>query len=152
MSIILYIVISSLIISLGSLIGVVTLSLNEEKLQRAIIHLVSLSAGTLLGGAFFHLLPEASKSVDIVLLLEIVVISFIYFFFIEKLLHWRHCHEGKCNIHTFGYLNLFGDGIHNFIDGLILAGTYLVDIRVGLITSLAIALHEIPQEIGDLEF
>ena len=68
---------------------------------------------------------------------------------LEKLLHWRHCHKKNCDVHTFGYMNLFGDAVHNFIDGLVIAATFLTDIRLGIITSFAIALHEIPQEIGD---
>src|SRR4030042_3621903 len=67
----------------------------------------------------------------------------------EKLLFWRHCHKGDCHHHTFGYMNLVGDSIHNFIDGLVIASTFLVDFNLGIATTMAIALHEIPQEIGD---
>jgi len=73
----------------------------------------------------------------------------VLFYLIEKIFHWRHCHQDHCDVHTFGYVNLIGDSIHNFIDGLIIAATFLVDVRLGITTSLAIALHEIPQEIGD---
>jgi zinc and cadmium transporter len=144
-----YIIIATFIISLGSLVGVFTLVLKEEKLSKILLFLVSLSAGALTGGAFIHLLPEASEKLEGSSLFGIVLLSFIIFFFIEKLLHWRHCHKGQCHVHTFGYMNLFGDMIHNFIDGLILAATFLTDIKLGLITTLAVALHEIPQEIGD---
>lgn len=102
-----------------------------------------------MGGAFFHLLPEAAEKFEGGGMFTIVLISFILFFFVEKLFHWRHCHKGKCNIHSFGYMNLFGDSIHNFIDGLIIAATFLTDVKLGFITTLAVALHEIPQEIGD---
>lgn len=144
-----YIIIASFIISLGAFVGIFTLALQEDKLSKILLFLVSLSAGALMGGAFIHLLPEASEKIEGNTLFTTVLFSFIFFFFVEKLLHWRHCHKGKCNIHTFGYMNLFGDSIHNFIDGLIIAATFLVDIKLGIITSFAVALHEIPQEIGD---
>ncbi|MBU0637020.1 ZIP family metal transporter, partial [Patescibacteria group bacterium] len=80
---------------------------------------------------------------------KIFLISFIAFFLIEKIFHWRHCHKADCTIHTFGYMNLIGDSIHNFIDGLIIASTFMIDFKLGITTTLAIAIHEIPQEIGD---
>jgi zinc and cadmium transporter len=110
---------------------------------------VSLSAGALMGGAFLHLLPEASENISIDLLFGIFLVSFICFFLVEKLLHWRHCHKENCAIHTFGYMNLVGDSIHNFIDGLIIASTFMINPSLGVATTLAIAMHEIPQEIGD---
>jgi zinc and cadmium transporter len=67
----------------------------------------------------------------------------------ERLLHWHHCHEGKCEVHAFSYLILFGDSIHNFIDGLIIAASFLVDINIGFVTTLAVISHELPQELGD---
>jgi zinc and cadmium transporter len=79
----------------------------------------------------------------------VVLLAFVGFFLIEKLFHWRHCHKENCEIHTFGYMNLVGDTLHNFIDGLVIASVFLVDFKLGMITTLAIALHEIPQEIGD---
>src|SRR3972149_4789546 len=132
----LYIFISTFLISTGALIGILTLAMQEEKLNKFLLLLVSLSAGALMGGAFIHLLPEASEDLEAVNVYRIVLISFIVFFFIEKLFHWRHCHKGECNVHTFGYMNLFGDAIHNFIDGLILAATFITDIRLGVVTPL----------------
>jgi len=149
MEVLSYIIIASFIISLGALVGVFTLALREDKLEKILLFLVSLSAGALMGGAFIHLLPEASEEIEGDVLFTIVLFCFIFFFFVEKLLHWRHCHKGECKTHTFGYMNLFGDAVHNFIDGLIIAATFLTDIRLGIITSFAVALHEIPQEIGD---
>ncbi len=149
MSTFFYILIATTLISFGALVGIFTLAINEQKLNKILLLLVSLSAGALMGGAFIHLLPEASEELNGKALYGIVLLSFISFFFLEKLFHWRHCHKGKCDIHSFGYMNLFGDTIHNFIDGLILAATFMTDIRLGFISTLAIALHEIPQEIGD---
>jgi zinc and cadmium transporter len=77
-----------------------------------------------------------------------VIVGFVIFFILEKVL-WRHCHEKDCKIHTFAYLNLFGDGLHNFLDGLIIAAGFLAGSEIGLVTTLAVAFHEIPQEIGD---
>jgi len=149
MIILFYILISNFIISLISLIGIFTLMIKEKLLQKILLFLVSLSAGALMGGAFIHLLPEAQEKYRDGNMFLIVLLSFIFFFFVEKLLHWRHCHKGKCEIHTFGYINLFGDAVHNFIDGLVIAATFLTDIKLGIATSLAVFLHEIPQEIGD---
>lgn len=144
-----YILITSFIISLASLVGIFTLSVKKELLNKILLFLVSLSAGTLMGGAFLHLLPEASEKLSGTLLFSLVLFSFIIFYFIEEVFHWRHCHKMECKVHTFGYLNLMGDSIHNFIDGLIIAATFVIDVKLGITTSLAIAFHEIPQEIGD---
>jgi len=149
MSTLFYILISNFIISLGGLIGVLTLTINEKLLQKILLFLVSLSAGAMMGGAFIHLLPEAQEKYRNGNMFIIVLLSFIFFFLVEKLLYWRHCHRGKCEIHIFGYMNLFGDSIHNFIDGLVIAATFLTNTKLGIVTSLAVVLHEIPQEIGD---
>jgi zinc and cadmium transporter len=136
-------------ISLCVFVAVFFLYLKKETLSKITLFLVSLSAGALMGGAFLHLLPEAASKIEAEKLYLVTLSAFIFFFFMEKLLHWRHCHKADCPIHTFGYMNLFGDSIHNFIDGLVIASTFLIDFKLGIITTLAIALHEIPQEIGD---
>ncbi len=141
---------ASIIISLISLVGVIGLLLKETLLKRALIFLVAFGAGGLIGGAFLHLLPEAVENTDepaTVFLFTLV--GFIAFFFLERYFFWRHCHEGKCDVHAFTYLNLWGDGVHNFIDGLIVGTSFIVSIPFGCATSLAIILHEIPQELGD---
>jgi len=143
------IVIATFLISLGALVGVFTLAMNEKKLEKILLFLVSLSAGALMGGAFLHLLPEAAEKIEDGSIFGIVLLAFVFFFLVEKLLHWRHCHKEHCDVHTFGYMNLFGDVVHNFIDGLIISAAFITDVRLGIVTYLAIALHEIPQEIGD---
>ncbi|MBM3245715.1 MAG: ZIP family metal transporter [Candidatus Omnitrophica bacterium] len=141
---------ASLAVSLISLIGIFSLLLKEKLLSRILILLIGFSAGGLLGGAFLHLLPESLEySHDYLKPFILVLLGFIIFFILEKYLYWRHCHEGKCEIHAFTYLNLIGDGIHNFIDGLIIGTSFVVDINIGIVTTFAIIMHEIPQELGD---
>jgi len=149
MSTLTYIIIASFLIASGALIGIIALAVKKELIEKILLPLVSLSAGTLMGGAFFHLMPEAAEKLEINNLLYIVLFSFILFFFIEKIIHWHHHHTAECEVHTFGYINIVGSSIHNFIDGLIIAATFLVDVRLGITTSIAIASHEIPQKIGD---
>ncbi len=143
------ILIATFLISLCVWIAVLFLFFKKETLSKITMFLVSLSAGALIGGAFLHLLPEASEKMEPEKLFFVVLFAFVGFFLIEKLFHWRHCHKENCEIHSLGYMNLFGDFIHNFIDGLVIAGVFLIDFKLGIVTTLAIALHEIPQEIGD---
>jgi len=143
-----YILISTILISLISFIGVFTLSLNDKLLKKILLALVSFSAGALMGGAFIHLLPESVESSGSEMIIY-VLFGFVLFFIIEKILFWRHCHDGKCDVHTFRYMNLIGDAIHNLIDGLVLAVSFVVSLALGISTTIAIAFHEIPQEIGD---
>lgn len=143
-----YILISVIFVSLLSLVGVIFIGLQEKKLRRILNFLVSFAAGALLGGAFFHLLPEAIEEIGEKTFL-FTAISFLLFFALEKFLHWRHCHLGHCNEHAFVYLNLLGDGLHNFLDGASIAAAFLTNVPLGLSTTLAVIFHEIPQEIGD---
>ncbi len=141
---------SSVIVSLIAFIGIITLLFREKLLNKILIFLVAFSAGGLIGGAFLHLLPEAIKNIhDTSHVFIYVIIGFIFFFILEKYFYWRHCHTENCEIHTFTYMNLAGDAIHNFVDGLIIGTSFTVNIQFGLITTLAIILHEIPQELGD---
>ncbi|MBT6690717.1 ZIP family metal transporter [Candidatus Parcubacteria bacterium] len=145
----LIIIIASFSISFCAWAAILFLYVKKEVLSKITLFLVSLSTGALMGGAFLHLLPEASEKIEASKLYLIVLFAFVFFFFMEKVLSWRHCHKENCPVHTFGYMNLFGDALHNFIDGLVIASTFLIDFQLGMATTLAIALHEIPQEIGD---
>lgn len=140
---------ASIAVSLISLAGIITLLLKDKLLDKALILLIGFSAGALIGGAFLHLLPEALESGGSQAVFLYVILGFIFFFILEKYLHWRHCHEGVCDAHAFTYLNLIGDGIHNFTDGLVIGASFNVNIDFGIITALVVILHEIPQEIGD---
>jgi zinc and cadmium transporter len=143
------IILATFAISLISFVGIFTISAGKKNLSKITIFLVSFSAGTMMGGAFLHLLPEAAENFDPRNLNLIVLSSFIIFLLIEKILHWRHCHKQNCSVHSFGYINIIGDGVHNFIDGLIIAASFVVSPILGISTTIAIAFHEIPQEIGD---
>lgn len=149
MAILLLTVGANFVVSLGALMGIFSLPFNEKKLGRILLFLVSLAAGVLMGNAFLHLLPEAERELSDGQLFPVVLFSFLLFFLMEKLLQWRHCHQGQCDVHTFGYLNLIGDAVHNFLDGLIIAASFLADVKLGMITTAAVAVHEIPQEISD---
>ncbi len=148
----LYSLISVLVVSAISLIGIITLSVKSEKLEKFLIYMISFAAGALLGDAFIHLLPEAIESSNFTLNISLFVLCGIGFSLItEKVIHWRHCHHmtTKTHQHNISVMNLIGDGVHNFIDGIIIGASYLISIPVGLATTLAIIFHEIPQEIAD---
>lgn len=141
---------ASIAVSIISLIGIFSLFINEKALNRLLLLLVGFGAGALIGGAFLHLLPEAlEKSTDFILTFIYLISGFVLFFILEKYLYWRHCHKGKCEIHTFTYMNLIGDGIHNFIDGLIIGAAFFTDAGIGMVVTIAIVMHEVPQELGD---
>lgn len=148
-----YAILSVFLISLISFIGIFTLSLNTKRLRKILLYLISFSAGALLGDTFLHLLPETIKGGSLTFNTSIyILLGIVIFFVLEKFIHWDHCHghmleEG--HVHPFAYMSLFGDGLHNFLDGVIIAASYLVSIPVGLATTIAVAIHEIPQEIGD---
>jgi len=141
-----YILGATLLVSLISLLGIVFL-LTKKKLDKLLLIFVSFAAGGLIGGAFLHLLPEAISIGTSALIY--VIIGIIIFFILEKFLYWHHCHKKNCKEHGFTYLNLIGDGMHNFIDGIIIAASFITSIPIGIATTFAIIFHEIPQEIGD---
>ena len=146
----LYALIASVIVSLISLIGVLALVIKDNLFKKLIIFLVAFAAGGLIGGAFLDIIPEAAEYVkDITQLFLYVILGYMLFFILEKYLHWRHCHSAECKIHRFTYLNIVGDIVHNFCDGLIIGTVFLVNIKVGIATTLAIIFHEIPHELGN---
>ncbi|MBN1643484.1 MAG: ZIP family metal transporter [Dehalococcoidales bacterium] len=148
----LYAIPSVILVSLISLIGVFTLALGQDKLKKVTFILVSFAVGGLLGGAFVHLIPEAFEELGINLLSALyIVIGMLIFFILEKFIRWRHCHipTSAEHVHPIVTMNLIGDGVHNFLDGLMIGASYIVGIPVGIATTLAVVLHEIPQEIGD---
>jgi zinc and cadmium transporter len=121
----------------------------EKKLEKFLIFFVSFETGALIGGAFFHFIPEALEKISLINTAYLVLLGFVIFLFLEKVLYWHHCHKENCHEHPFTYLLLYGDAVHNFIDGLLIAGAFVVSIHVGIITSILIIAHELPQEIGD---
>lgn len=157
-SVIVFTIMSVIIVSFVSFIGIITLFFRREKINNLIILLVSTSAGTLFGGAFLHMIPEAIEknngfgiSISLLALLGIVI-----FFVLDNLIHWGHSYSQSSLMHTkdnsnigIAYLNLLGDGLHNFLDGLIIAGSYLISISTGIAATIAIVIHEAPQEIAD---
>jgi zinc and cadmium transporter len=144
-----WIITSTFVVSLIAFIGVFALALREKILEKILLSLVSLASGALLGGAFLHLLPEAVEELNGENIFIWALLAFIIFFVVEKIFQWRHCHKGHCEVHTFGYMSLLGDALHNFIDGLIIAAAFVENFALGLTVTLVVILHEIPQEIGD---
>lgn len=142
---------ASLLISLVSLTGIIFFKVRKKLLKEELLILVGLATGALLGDAFLHLIPEA---------LEIkgaretglgIIIGIMIFFILEKFLKWRHCHDVDCHQEKqLAGMSLAADSIHNLIDGLIIGSSFLISVPLGMSTSLAVLLHEIPQEIGDL--
>lgn len=144
--------ISVFLVSLISFVGVLSLLIKKEKLKNFLIYIVSFSAGALFGDVFLHLLPEIIEKNGFRIVTSISLLLGIFFsFLLEKIICWRHCHLPitKNHIHRFAYMNLWGDFFHNFIDGMTIAVSYLVNVPVGIATTLAVIFHEIPQEIGD---
>ncbi len=140
------------IVSIISLIGVVVFPLFGKNAKKSLVYMVSFSAGALFGDAFIHLLPEAVGETGFTTHLALYLVSGIVFsFIIEKFIRWRHCHipTDDHHPHPFAFMNLVGDAVHNFIDGIIIGASYLAGIPVGIATTLAVVFHEIPQEIGD---
>jgi len=148
---ILLVLISTTVISLISLIGIVTLVFKKDFLKKILIITVAFAAGTMLGAAFFDVLPEAIEIAGTNTFFYVLV-GILIFFILERYIHWHHCHhlhENHKKIEPYVYLNLIGDCIHNFIDGTIIAASFLTNLQLGIISTIAIASHEIPQEIGD---
>lgn len=148
----LYSLASVFIVSLISFVGLLALSIKINNLKKILIYVVGFAAGAMFGGAFLHLLPELIENSGFTLKISyLILFGVVIFFSLEKLIHWHHHHThfGKEFTHPFAIMNLIGDGFHNFLDGLIIGGSYLVNIPTGMAVTIAIAFHEIPQEISD---
>lgn len=151
------ILIAVLLVSVVSFVGAFTLYVKAKKLSTLVTFFVSFAAGAMSAAALFDLIPEAIKLADESILIYTLA-GIIAFLILEKFLYWYHCHGGHCIAHTHekkkipkstGLLNLFGDGLHNFLDGAAIAAAFIAEPTLGWITTLAVALHEIPQEFGD---
>jgi len=162
MSLIVWIMLFCLLGGLLSVMAAALFLVLSGSLRNTLLpHLVSFATGTLLGAAFLGLLPHALASAadsDVHTIPLAVLLGLLGFFLLEKLVIWRHCHEDHCVVHgaepsshkrSTGTMILIGDGLHNFLDGILIAGAFLTDIHLGIVTSLAVAAHEIPQEVGD---
>jgi len=140
------------LVSLLSLIGIAFVAMSEQRLKQVIFVMVNLAVGSLFGDAFIHLLPESFGKFETKVETSLYILVGIFLFFIlEKFLLWRHQHtlESGNPTHPVGYMNLFADGIHNLIDGMIIGASYLVSLPVGVATTLAVIFHEIPHELGN---
>lgn len=149
---VLYAFLSLVVVSLLSLVGIFTLSLNAQRLNKLLLYMVSFAVGGLFGNAFLHLLPEAfEKAGPTPLMSFFILLGIILFFTLEKFLRWQHCHIPTSTEHKHPVvaLSLIGDAVHNVFDGMIIAASFLVSPSIGFATALAVIFHEIPQEIGD---
>lgn len=145
-----YSILATLVVSSVSLVGILSLVFNEKVVDKIVFMLISFAAGSLIGVSFLHIIPEIISEVDSSKIFYYVVAGFTIFFILEKYFYWRHCHKGeKCELHPVSYLNLFGDALHNFIDGILIGSSFSINIEVGILATMAVILHEIPQEIGD---
>jgi len=150
LSALVWIILSGLLMSTIALIGGLLAFFSKEFFKRLLLPIVALVAGTLLGGAFFHMIPEGSKSLSSMGAYIWLLAGFVMFLLLEQLLHWHHSHNSsQTKKKPFTYLILIGDAIHNFIGGISIAGTYLISPSAGVMAWIAGAMHEIPQEIGD---
>jgi zinc and cadmium transporter len=143
---------SVILVSIFSFVGLFSLALKEELLKKYIFIFISLAVGALLGDAFIHLIPEAlENSTNTSLTGSLIIGGILIFFILEKFLHWHHHGEdtSDTHIHPAGKLVLFSDGVHNFIDGIIIGSSFMLSTPIGIATTIAVILHEIPQEIGD---
>lgn len=145
------IIIATTIVSLFAFVGLLTAYKKFDDHAIEIKWIISLAAGALLAVSFLDLLPEAIEAVDSHPILITTLLSFVGFFIFERILHWHHCHckDHQHTRYNTAVTNLFGDAFHNLIDGFLIASTFLIDRELGIITTVAVILHEIPQEISD---
>lgn len=164
--ILLQIILATFLVALLSLIGMFLIYLKSRSLNKILLALVALSAGAMFGNSIFHLLPEAISEAEVagmslLTVMIILTIGFVLSFLFETVFSWHHCHRAThsgeeeptfhCHheVKPFSQLILYSDAIHNFIDGLIIAAAFIVEPALGVATTIAVALHEVPQELGD---
>jgi zinc and cadmium transporter len=147
----LWILASGALMSSIALVGGLTTLLDEATLKRVVPPLVAFAAGSLLGGAFLHMLPEAqAQGISAITVSGWTLVGFTAFFVIEQFLHWHHCHRAASDCRQpMTYLILLGDGLHNLMGGIAVGAAFVIDIRLGITTWLVAAAHEVPQELGD---
>lgn len=144
-----YLIGSIIIVGLIPSIGALFLFLKEESLDKILLYLVSLSTGAIFGGTFIHLIPKYANNVGYTHFTGLIVLLGITgSHVLEKMVHW-HCHSADHDIEPFSYMILFGDSLHNIIDGLLIASSYLISISAGLAATVMVMLHKIPKEVGD---
>ncbi|WP_182868154.1 ZIP family metal transporter [Rhodopirellula sp. JC639] len=151
MTTLLWIILFGFLMSCIALVGSVTLVLKQQTLDRILLPLVAFAAGSLIGGASFHMIPAAVEAMDNALALYIwLVAGFILFLALEQFLNWHHSHsQAPSERQPLTYLILIADAVHNFIGGLFVGASFLINFRLGLVAWLAAAAHEVPQELGD---
>ena len=152
MSTLVWIVVSGTLMSGVALVGSLTLVVPERTFNKLVTPMVSLAAGSLLGGALFHMLPESVDEIGNTLALYVWLAAGIFSFFVlEQFLHWHHCNRpvSEHEHGPLGYLILVADGLHNLIGGLAVGSAFVIDTRLGIVTWLVAAAHEVPQELGD---
>jgi zinc and cadmium transporter len=150
MEIFFWILLMTFINGLIAFAGVISFFFSKKFISNIILILVSFAIGGLLGGAIFHFIPESMEVLSLGKIGVLVLFGVLIFYGTEKFFYWHHCHkDGHCDVHPFTNLILFGDGVHNFIDGVVIASSFLISIPFGVITSFLIMIHELPQELGD---
>ncbi len=146
----LFILLGGLLMSAIALTGSLTLVLGETTLKKLLLPLVAFAAGSLIGGALFHMIPASLQRMAAPTAMSWLAIGILVFFALEQFLHWHHCHRASAECKKpLTTLILVGDGLHNFIGGLSIATMFMVDPQLGIAAWLAAAAHEIPQELGD---
>ncbi len=146
----LWILLGGILMSAISLVGSVAVLLREATLRKILLPLVSFAAGSLIGGALFHMIPASLREMPARTTFGWVALGFLLFFGLEQFLHWHHCHRAQADCKKpLTYLILIGDALHNFLGGMSIAGVFLLDTRLGIAAWLAAAAHEVPQELGD---
>ncbi len=159
----LYAILSVTCISLISLVGLFALYVREEVLDSILFYLVSFASGAIIGAAFFDLIPESLELVNTEIAIIYISLGFVFFHLLERSIYWYHGHghmgdsgkidmsweDERTEVKRFTYLNLLGDVVHNLIDGMVIGVSFMISISLGIVTTIAVAFHELPQEIGD---